>query len=260
MRSIQTFIICLFIFAIGEVAAKKNSKLKYDPKEMDSCDRKIAEIKPRIAKLRKDLELVYKCMETDRTDPNWSTYCVMPPATSFSSTGNQVASGRMGRGEVQAPEDRSTAATAADIIAVGDMYLTGYTTKCGPQTISGWTSQLDIYYAAGSAADSATTYTNTGSGTYTAPVNGYYNICSFLRFKKGGNAVDVTVVAGGSTVAGFGDAVDADWRSTGTCLIRELTAGQTVYIRNNSGGSSDCVEETAWRYGRLAVYLIAQKP
>merc|ERR1711915_651573 len=94
MKSIRTFIICLFIFAIGEVAAKKNSKLKHDPKEMDSCDRKIAEIKPRIAKLRKDLELVYKCMETDRTDPKWSTYCVMPPATSFSSTGNQVASGR----------------------------------------------------------------------------------------------------------------------------------------------------------------------
>ena len=33
------------------------------------------------------------------------------------------------------------------------------------------------------------------SGTYTAPVNGYYNICAFLRFKKGGNAVDVTVYA-----------------------------------------------------------------
>merc|ERR1712198_374892 len=242
MKNLRAFFICVFIFAIEKAAAKKNSKLKYDPKEMDSCDKKIAEIKPRIAKLQKDLELVYKCMETDRTDPNWSTYCVTPPAGSFSSTGNQVASGRMGHGEVRAPEDRSTAATAADIIAVGDMYLTGYTTKCGPQTISGWTSQLGIYYAAGSAADSATTYTNTGSGTYTAPVNGYYNICSFLRFRKGGNAVD------------------ADWRSTGTCLIRELTAGQTVYIRNNSGGSSDCVEETAWRYGRLAVYLIGGKP
>ena len=35
------------------------------------------------------------------------------------------------------------------------------------------------------------------SGTYTAPVTGYYNICAFLRFKRGGNAVDVTVVAVG---------------------------------------------------------------
>ena len=38
-------------------------------------------------------------------------------------------------------------------------------------------------------------YVSTGSGTYTAPVTGYYNICAFLRFKRGGNAVDVTVVA-----------------------------------------------------------------
>ena len=90
----------------------------------------------------------------------------------------------------------------------------------------------------------------------------------------------MTITAGGSTVAGFGDAVDADWRSTGTCLIRvrhktmkslltrvklmnilfmlqRLAAGNTVNIRQQSGGGSDCVQETSWRYGRLSVYLIA---
>ena len=40
-------------------------------------------------------------------------------------------------------------------------------------------------------------------------------------------------------------------------ILQKLTAGNTVYIRNNSGGSSDCVEETQWRYGRLAVYMVA---
>jgi len=259
MRALTTFIIYLCIVSLQKAEAKKKP-LKYDPDVMKDCNAKLDQIKPKIAKLKKDLKLVYKCMETPKTDPNWATYCVSPPADTFSSTGNQVPSGRMAKTEIQLPQDRSTAATAADIVAVGDMYLSGYTTKCGPQTITGWTSQLDIYYAAGSAADSTTTYAITGSGTYTAPVNGYYNICSFLRFKKGGNAVDVTVIVGGVTVAGFGDAVDGDWRSTGTCLIRELTAGQTVYIRNNSGGGSDCVEETAWRYGRLAVYLIGGKP
>eukprot|EP00091_Calanus_sinicus_P017989 TRINITY_DN3962_c0_g1_i7.p1 TRINITY_DN3962_c0_g1~~TRINITY_DN3962_c0_g1_i7.p1 ORF type:complete len:243 (-),score=82.88 TRINITY_DN3962_c0_g1_i7:120-848(-) len=235
------------------VQAKKKDKLKYDKKEMSSCSGKMDTIKPKIAKLRADLDLIHKCMNTSRTDPNWSTYCVEPPA-SFSSTGNQIPSGRM-QG-VEAPKDRSTAATTADTFSIGDMYLSGYTTKCGPQTITGWTNSLDIYYSTTAVADSTNTYVSTGSGTYTAPVNGYYNICAFLRFKKGGNAVDVTVYAGGSVVAGFGDAVDQDWRSTGTCIIRLLSAGNTVYIRNNSGGGSDCVEETAWRYGRLGVYMV----
>merc|ERR1740137_241979 len=140
--------------------------------------------------------------------------------------------------EVEAPQDRSSAATTTDIFAIGDMYLSGYSTKCGPQTITGWTSSLDIYYSKTATTDSTSTYVSTGSGTYTAPEAGYYNICAFLRFKKGG------------------DAVDGDWRSTGTCVIRLLAAGNTVYIRNNSGGGSDCVEETAWRYGRLGVYMV----
>eukprot|EP00090_Calanus_glacialis_P007943 TRINITY_DN1632_c0_g1_i2.p1 TRINITY_DN1632_c0_g1~~TRINITY_DN1632_c0_g1_i2.p1 ORF type:complete len:255 (-),score=59.40 TRINITY_DN1632_c0_g1_i2:110-874(-) len=246
-------IVLVVLISISCVQGKKKNKLKYDKKDMTSCSGKMDTIKPQIAKLRADLDLIHKCMNTSRTDPNWSTYCVEPPA-SFSSTGNQVPSGRMQ--EVEAPKDRSTAATTANTFAIGDMYLSGYSTKCGPQTITGWTNSLDIYYSTTVATDSTTTYVSTGSGTYTAPVNGYYNICAFLRFKKGGNAVDVTVYAGGSVVAGFGDAVDADWRSTGTCIIRLLTAGNTVYIRNNSGGGSDCVEETAWRYGRLGVYMV----
>jgi len=210
-------------------------------------------IQPSIDKLRADLTLLQKCLNTSRSDPKWSTYCVEPPA-SFSSTANQVPSGR--RGAVEAPEDRSTAATAADVFSVADMYLSGYSTRCGAQNIVGWTNSLDIYYAAAATAD-AGTYVATGSGTLSAPVAGYYNICAFLRFRSGGNANDVTVYAGGSVVAGFGDAVDNDWRSTGTCLIRLLTAGQTVYIRNNAGGGNDCVEETSWRYGRLAMYMVA---
>merc|ERR1712228_1056523 len=99
-----------------------------------------------------------------------------------------------------------------------------------------------------------------GVGYLHSPCEWLLQYLFFFEIQKRGNAVDVTVIVGGVTVAGFGDAVDGDWRSTGTCLIRELTAGQTVYIRNNSGGGSDCVEETAWRYGRLAVYLIGGKP
>merc|ERR1711892_147395 len=173
------------------------SKNNYNTKKMKLSKSDMDTIQPSIDKLRADLTLLQKCLNTSRSDPKWSTYCVEPPA-SFSSTANQVPSGR--RGAVEAPEDRSTAATAADVFSVADMYLSGYSTRCGAQNIVGWTNSLDIYYAA---------------------------------------------------------AADNDWRSTGTCLIRLLTAGQTVYIRNNAGGGNDCVEETSWRYGRLAMYMVA---
>ena len=104
---------------------------RYDKKEMKSCRGDLDAIKPKIAKLRADLELVHKCMNTSRTDPNYHNYCVSPPE-SFSSTGNQVPSGRR-MDEVEAPQDRSSAATTTDIFAIGDMYLSGYSTKCGAQ-------------------------------------------------------------------------------------------------------------------------------
>jgi len=249
-------VVPVVLLCLGLVQGKKNGKLKYDKTGMKACQSDLDDVQLKIDKLRDALDLVYKCLNTTRQDPNYLDYCVGPeePEGSFSGTGNQVPSGRMQA--VDTPKDRSTAATTADTFAIGDMYLTGYSNRCGPQTITGWTNALDIYYSTTADTDSTNVYVSTGSGTYTAPVTGYYNICAFLRFKKGGNAVDVTVVAGGATVAGFGDAVDGDWRSTGTCLIRKLTAGNTVYIRNNSGGSSDCVEETNWRYGRLAVYMV----
>jgi len=250
-------IVCVAVvfFCLGQVFGKKKEKLKHDTKEMKKCQSSLDDSQLKIDKLWEAVNRVEKCLDTN--DPDHQSYCIAPEEGSFSSTGNQVPSGR--NGKIAETKDRSTAATTADTFAIGDMYLTSGQ-KCGPQTITGWTNSLDIYYDTASTADSTTVYVNTGSGTYTAPVNGYYNICAFLRFKKGGNAVDVTVVAGGSTVAGFGDAVDNDWRSTGTCLIRLLTAGQTVYIRNNSGNSDsnngDCVQETNWRYGRLAIYMV----
>jgi len=246
-------IVLVGLLSLSLVQAAK--KLKYRTKSMKASQTDMDAMKPKIDKLRADLTLLQKCLNTSASDPNHAIYCVAPPESSFSGTGNQKPSGR--KGFVELPEDRSTAATEADTFAIGDMYLTGYSTRCGPQTITSWTQDLDIYYSTTAVADSTTSYISTSGGTYTAPAAGYYNICASLRFLKGGNAVDVTVYAGGSVVAGFGDALDADWRSTGTCLIRLLAEGNTVYIRNNSGGGSDCVEETSWRYGRLAVYMVA---
>jgi len=151
-----------------------------------------------------------------------------------------------------------------DIIALWDYQLGGYTTKCGPQQVTGWTETLDIHYAAGTAAgtdgvQSTTKLVTASSGTFTVPTGlaGYYNICVFFRFLKGGNAVDVTLKKNGAVVAAFGDAIEYDWRSTGTCTIQKLAAADTVTIHLESGGGSDCIEETGWYYGKFNGYLIS---
>ena len=83
----------------------------------------------KIDKLWEAVNRVEKCLDTN--DPDHQSYCIAPEEGSFSSTGNQVPSGRMQA--VDLPKDRSTAATTADTFAIGDMYLTGYSNRCGPQ-------------------------------------------------------------------------------------------------------------------------------
>ena len=111
------------------------------------------------------------------------------------------------------------------------------------QVVTGWTNLLDIFYDDGSTADSTNSYFSSTAGTFTAPKAGWYNVCASLRFKKGGDNTDIVIVhvsakrsacwltlltrlQAGSIVAAFGNAVRDDWQSTGTCLIREMTAGQ----------------------------------
>ena len=90
---------------------------------MKACQSDLDDVQLKIDKLRADLDLVYKCLNTTRQDPNYLDYCVGPPEE---SRGNQVQA-------LHTPEDRSTAATKTDTFAIGDMYLTGYSNRCGPQ-------------------------------------------------------------------------------------------------------------------------------
>merc|ERR1712106_666878 len=90
MQALKVVLVVLLSLSCAQAA--KKSKLRYDKKEMKSCRGDLDAIKPKIAQLRADLELVHKCMNTSRTDANYHTYCVSPPE-SFSSTGNQVPSG-----------------------------------------------------------------------------------------------------------------------------------------------------------------------
>lgn len=141
-----------------------------------------------------------------------------------------------------------------DAIYAMDATLTS-TTKCGPSDITGWTENLDTYYAASASTTSGNAFIPS-TGVFTPPVAGYYNICGFARFKNSGTSNDITIYKGSSRIAAFGDAVEDDWRSTGTCTIQSLATTDTIKLRHESGGSQDCIEETGWYYARFSVYLI----
>jgi hypothetical protein len=51
----------------------------------------------------------------------------------------------------------------------------------------------------------------------------FHDINSFNRFQNSGNANDVTLRKSGVIYAAFGSALTAQWRSTGTCTIMQLT-------------------------------------
>merc|ERR1719154_499767 len=111
--------------------------------------------------------------------------------------------------------DRHVVAAAnGDALVVVDAQYTG--NQCGPFTLTSYTTNLNVYIAANAVTDSADPFS---SGTFTSPVNAWYHICSFSRFKNSGNSNDVTILEGGSTViAAYGNAITYDWRTTGICL------------------------------------------
>merc|ERR1712168_593883 len=159
-------------------------------------------------------------------------------------------------GGVSRAKDRSTMATTLDVIFVGSMYLNSVD-RCGVTQLTNCAVTIDNYVSNTATSVTANSKTTAGSCLFTAPINGYYNICFHARFKGSGNSNDVTIQAGGTTyAAAFGDADTRDWRSTGVCFIALLTNGQTVYATGRHGGSSDCIEETGWRYGVQSMHLI----
>merc|ERR1712236_112868 len=119
---------------------------------------------------------------------------------------------------------------------------------------SGWTETLDYYYT---TALQTTELFNPSTGTFTPPVAGYYKICSSARFQKGGNSVDMTILKGGSVIAAYGNALQTDWRTTGVCTNQQLATTDTITLRLQSGGSSDCVQETNYLYSRLSIHMIS---
>merc|ERR1712150_102102 len=114
--------------------------------------------------------------------------------------------------------------TASQKMIISDNYL-GSGTQCGPRTVAGW-----------------------------------YKICAYSRFQNSGNSVDMCIRKAGSRIACYGNAIQNDWRTTGVCTIQSLAVNDQISLYLESGGSSDCVQETSWRYNRLSIHMIMEAP
>merc|ERR1712183_170225 len=223
------FLCCLSLSEAHKVKNHNRKKMKVLKTDLDGLDVKIA-------KLADDTARLLECLNTPRSDPNWSNVCALTEETRSL--------------------DRTDVATADDVVYAASMYMNSGS-RCGATQFSNCAVTLDDYVAAGTATTVSPNLSTTSSScTFTAQAKGYYNICAHARCKKGGNACDFTVSVAGAIVAGFGDAVDYDWRSTGTCFIQELAANQAVTANLRSGGSSDCIEETSYRYGIMSMYIV----
>merc|ERR1712126_42017 len=150
----------------------------------------------------------------------------------------------------------TTANPGTEVDAVADYVLTSGT-KCGPQTITGWTRNVDWTRVGTTVTNPATTF-NTGTGLMTPPKNGWYHICAYSRFQNSGNAVEMCLRKGTTRIACYGNAVQFDWRSTGVCTNQVLSTTDSVSLSLESGGGSDCVQETGWLYNRISMQLIQQ--
>merc|ERR1712186_171064 len=145
-------------------------------------------------------------------------------------------------------------AAQAPVVAV-DATMSSGTNKCGPQTITRWTENHDYYFK--DNALQTTSQFDPSTGIFTAPILGYYKICSSARFQKGGNAVDMTLLKDDSVIAAYGNALETDWGTTGVCTIQLLTTTNKISLYLQSGGSSDCIQETTYLYTRLSIHLIS---
>merc|ERR1719495_1384341 len=151
-----------------------------------------------------------------------------------------------------AAQNRHIIAAANDNIVIVDADFSG--SACGPTTLSSYSENLDIYYTAGSVTAGTG---NFASGRFTAPKEGWHHVCAFLRFRNSGNSNDVTILKNGSArLAAFGNAITYDWRSTGTCLTTLLAVNDYIQIKHESGSSSDCVEDTSYKYGKFIVHNV----
>merc|ERR1712029_1220429 len=144
-------------------------------------------------------------------------------------------------------------------IAAFDSYMpTG--TLCNKQLpITSWIRIFDRYRDASNSRNDDVNFVN---GVYTTPARGIYHCCASARCKDGG-VCDFTIIRN----AGNGDVVygafgtrnplqgNNGFSSHGLCITSKCQAGVKWKVNFESGGNTDCIEETGWRYGKFSCFL-----
>merc|ERR1712111_273785 len=121
-----------------------------------------------------------------------------------------------------------------DSLTVVDATFTG--TQCGPFTLSSYTTNINWYSAAADADNDVAD--------------------PFSRFRGTGNSNDNTVRVGGAIVAAYGSGITEDWLTNGICFDTYLAQNTQVQVRHESGGGSDCIENTGWNHNKFTVHTI----
>merc|ERR1711974_423767 len=169
MKYILAVIFFLCCLSLSEAHKVKN----HNRKEMKDLRADLDGLDAKIAKLVADTNLILECLNTSRSDPNWSNVCVQPAE--------------------ERSLDRTDIGTAADVVYAASMYMNSGD-RCGATQFSNCVVTLDDFEDNAAANTIAAGTTTTASScTFTAPAApGWYNICAHARCKKGGNACDFT--------------------------------------------------------------------
>eukprot|EP00091_Calanus_sinicus_P023960 TRINITY_DN835_c0_g1_i12.p1 TRINITY_DN835_c0_g1~~TRINITY_DN835_c0_g1_i12.p1 ORF type:complete len:205 (+),score=60.35 TRINITY_DN835_c0_g1_i12:49-615(+) len=151
--------------------------------------------------------------------------------------------------------------TGTDVMAYFEAYRAAGSTCNKNRPVTGWTVVVDRSRDAVGAATNNAAF-SAGTGTYTTPQAGVYHCCASFRCQQGG-VCDWTVIRNG----GAGDVVwgafgtrntnpsSRGWASHAHCWTSRCGAGVTWKLNLESGGSTDCIQETQWRYGKFTCFL-----
>lgn len=153
--------------------------------------------------------------------------------------------------------------------------MEGGTQNCGPinRVVNGWVIDTEAYFNHHGIKQSTVIASQAGmhfaNGTFTAPVDGYYQINVSVRVERQNG--DLTLRKDGTAIAGLGtDLVErmensvgqsggpigAYWSSHSVTKNLYLTTGETVWLQHESGQSNDCIFATSFKYNQFNVYLI----
>lgn len=148
------------------------------------------------------------------------------------------------------------------------------TSNCGPgkQMTNGWNIDAEALFNHEGVANNTEVAATGGyfsGGTFTAPVNGFYNVSVSARIET--QAGDITLRHRGLIVAAFGtDLVERRenqegytsgntsgiWSSHGVSKNIYMNRGEQLVLFYESGRSDDCSIETSFHYGQFNVNLI----